>query len=197
MYVIRHGETACNRDGIIQGPRIDSELSETGQIQAMALAQAFSETPIERLYVSPMRRARDTAAPLAQQLGGVSMQVVPELYEMDFGDLCGRHVDEARPVLDEYDHAWAMGFTDRALPGGESPLLVSHRIRGLMRSLAEAPGDAAIIAHGRLNRILLASIMGQPLSQMRHYTQSNAAITHISMGAQPLMHRLNDTSHLA
>lgn len=196
VYVMRHGETVCNRDGIIQGPRIDSELSDTGHRQAEQLAMAFSQTPVERLYVSPMLRARQTAAPLADALGGMALQVVPELYEMDFGDLCGRRVEEGLPVLTEYDETWSMGFTDRALPGGESPLLVQHRVRGLLASLGRLPGSTAIIAHGRLNRVLLASLMGQPLARMRDYGQSNAAITHVTLGERPHMHRLNDTSHL-
>ncbi len=186
----------CNRDGIIQGPRIDSELSDKGHRQALDLAAAFEETPVDRLYVSPMLRARQTAEPLADALGGLAMQVVPELYEMDFGNLCGRPVADGLPVLAEYDHAWSMGFTDRALPGGESPLLVQHRVRGLLTMLAAQADSTAIIAHGRLNRVLLASMMGEPLASMRQYTQSNAAITHITIGERPHLHRLNDTSHL-
>ncbi len=193
---MRHGETVCNRDGIIQGPRIDSELSETGHRQARSLAEAFSQTPVERLYVSPMLRARQTAEPLSDALGGVAMQVVPELYEMDFGDLCGRRLDEGLPILQEFDQVWSMGFTDRPLPGGESPLLVQHRVRGLLASLAAQPGATAIVAHGRLNRILLASIMNEPLAMMHRFGQSNAAISHVTMGERPMLHRLNDVSHL-
>lgn len=193
LYVLRHGQTTCNRDGIIQGPRIDAELSDEGHRQADSLAAAFEHTRLDRLFVSPMLRARQTAAPLADALG-IPIEIVPELYEMDFGDLCGRHIDVAGPVIAEYDDCWSMGFTDRALPGGESPLLVQHRVRPLLPALQGV--DAAVVAHGRVNRVLLTSLMGMPLTAMGRYRQENAAITHVRMGERPLVQRNNDISHL-
>ncbi len=195
VYIMRHGQTTCNRDGIVQGPRIDSELSEEGHGQAQRLAQAFMHTEMDHVYVSPMLRARQTAQPIAHQ--GAPIEVVPELYELDFGDLCGRPLSEARPVLDELDAAWSMGFTDRPLPGGESPTIAMHRIRAMAARLREATGHIGLIAHGRINRILLTTMLGMPLTQMQRFPQDNAAITHIETGPEgAALRRLNDVSHL-
>jgi broad specificity phosphatase PhoE len=197
VYVMRHGETDCNRDGIIQGPRIDSELSDLGHSQAERLGDAFAETPLDALFVSPMLRARQTALALAEHAPkATAMQVVPELYEMDFGALCGTHIDDSRAVLDQVGDAWDMGFTDQAYPGGESPMLVQHRIRAFAHRLAASSGHIGIVAHGRVNRILLATLMGTPLQHSRQFSQSNAGITHLGLVAQPTVHRLNDVSHL-
>ncbi len=192
---MRHGQTTCNQEGIIQGPRIDSELSETGHQQAARLASAFSATVLDQVFVSPMLRARQTAAGLSE--AGRSVQVVPEMYEMDFGDLCGRPIAEARPVLDQLDDAWTMGFTDMPLPGGESPMLALHRIRAIAARLASIEGNVGLIAHGRINRVLLTAMLGRPLSDMARFPQANAAITHIETGpGGPWLRRLNDTAHL-
>lgn len=192
---MRHGQTTCNQDGIIQGPRIDSELSDNGHHQAQRLAEAFMHTNMDHVYVSPMLRARQTAQPIGER--GAPVEVVPEMYELDFGDLCGRPVADARPVLDELDDAWAMGFTDRALPGGESPTIAMHRIRAIAARLRAVTGSVGLIAHGRINRILLTTMLGLPLSQMQHFPQDNAAITHIETGPNgATLRRLNDVSHL-
>ncbi len=193
MYVIRHGETDCNRDGIIQGPRVDSELSDRGHVQAERLGQAFSATRLDAIFVSPMLRARQTAHALTTAGQQAAIQVVPELYEMDFGSLCGRPVDEHREVMTEMDHAWSAGFVDRPWPGGESPLLVQHRLRTFMERLRASQGHVAVVAHGRVNRVLVASLLGQGLQMMEHYPQANAAITHVE---PPRVHRVNDIAHL-
>lgn len=197
VYVIRHGETEHNRQGIIQGPRIDSELSENGRLQAAALADAFEATPLDAVFTSPLIRARDTADALVRG-SGVPVRVVPELYEMDFGDLCGQRVDDVRPVLEGVLQAWNAGFTDQALPGGESPVLVQHRVKGFVERLRAMDGHLGVVAHGRLNRVVLTTLLGRPLVDMQAFPQDNANVTYVERGPEGLvLRRQNDTSHYA
>lgn len=198
VFVIRHGQTEHNRQGIIQGPRLDGELSEHGHQQADALGRAFRATTLAAVFVSPLQRARQTAQAIVDHAQTApSMQVVPELYELDFGDLCGRHVDEVREVMQGLYDAWEMGFVDRPMPGGESPVIAQHRVRAFASRLREVEGDVGIVAHGRLNRILLSTVLGMPLTHMSRYPQDNAAISHLAFGADVRLMRLNDTTHLA
>lgn len=62
IYVARHGQTQYNVDGKICG-HADIELTEVGYAQAEELAQLVSdlEQPITKIYVSPLRRAQETA----------------------------------------------------------------------------------------------------------------------------------------
>ena len=60
VVVIRHGETAWNRDEVFRG-RADVPLSERGREQAQRLAGALAGRPIEAVYSSPLCRARETA----------------------------------------------------------------------------------------------------------------------------------------
>lgn len=197
LYVIRHGQTTCNREAIIQGPRIDAQLSDEGQRQAQALGKAFEETDLDIVVTSPMRRARDTAAALTDPRA-VSPFVAPELYEMDFGHLCGQRMPDVEPEVAQVVDAWGLGFVDQAFPGGESPVLAQHRIAPVVRRVLETTDhDVAVVAHGRINRILLATLLGRPLADMVHFPQDNAAITQIAWTeAGPVVRRLNDTSHL-
>lgn len=201
LYVIRHGQTTCNAESVIQGPRIDAELSGLGHRQAQALGEAFEETDLDAVYVSPMLRARQTADALTDSHPGqVAAQVAPELYELDYGDYCGRTLDEGlRADMAQVFDAWAMGFLDQAFPGGESAVLAHHRIRPFLHGVAEAARgkDVAVVAHGRINRILVAALTGTPLSQQDRFPQDNASITHMDVSMDGvLLRRINDVAHL-
>lgn len=201
VYLVRHGESVRNRDRIIQGPRIDAELSERGHLQAVHAASALASVPISVVYSSPLLRARQTASTVASHHGHeeLSVQVVPELYEMDYGAFAGRTYDDVRDEIAQVLDAWRMGFTDVPFPGGESPVLAQHRVRPFVRRLQEqaAREDVAVVAHGRINRVLVATMTGSGLQTLEDYPQSNASITQLAVeaGATRVV-RLNDTSHL-
>ena len=60
VYLVRHGETQENRDGIIQGHK-NTVLNETGQEQARIVGERFRETKIDILYTSDLTRARSVS----------------------------------------------------------------------------------------------------------------------------------------
>ena len=85
IYLLRHGETIYNAEKRYQGQR-DIPLSTKGRAVLCPGGH-----PPARVYVSPMTRARQTAAvlfPQAQQI------IVPGLREMDFGTFEGRNYVE-------------------------------------------------------------------------------------------------------
>ncbi len=198
--MIRHGQTTCNQAAVIQGPRVDSHLSDEGHAQVRRLGQAFSETPIDALYVSPMVRARQTAdAVVASRPDDLVAQVVPEYYEMDFGTLCGRNLGEVQDTLNEVIDAWNLGFVQTPFPGGESPVVAQHRVRPFVRRVAAEARDkdVAVVGPGRVNRILVATLTNTPLSELDRFPQDNANITHLDLhDDQLVVRRLNDTRHL-
>ena len=62
IYLIRHGKAAAGAEDL------DPGLDEAGQQQATYVKHAFAGRPVGRLVVSPMRRCRETMAPLASAL---------------------------------------------------------------------------------------------------------------------------------
>lgn len=58
VYLIRHGETAENREHIIQG-QLDTDLNELGRDQANRLATGLKDTTFHRAYSSDLKRAVD------------------------------------------------------------------------------------------------------------------------------------------
>jgi broad specificity phosphatase PhoE len=202
IYLLRHGETEANREGILQGPRIDAALSDRGHLQAESLAGALADVPLSAIYSSPLTRARQTAqAVVWGHPAALAIQVVPELYEMDFGHLVGRRYEEVAGEMEQVLDAWQMGFLDQPFPGGESPLVAQHRIRPfaerVRRKAQREP--VAVVGHGRINRVLAATLTGAALTGLERFPQSTGSITELRVEDQDDVRvaRLNDTAHLS
>jgi len=56
IYLIRHGETAYNRLGVVQGSGIDAELNDLGKAQAQAFYEAYQHLPFQKIYISELQR---------------------------------------------------------------------------------------------------------------------------------------------
>src|SRR3954471_326808 len=88
LVLVRHGASAAAVRGepfaLLDG-HADPPLAPEGHEQARAVAERLSHEPIEKLFVTPLRRTAETAAPLAEATG-LEPIVVPELREVMLGD---------------------------------------------------------------------------------------------------------------
>ena len=137
IWLIRHGLTRLGEEKRYQGA-LDEGLSECGHAE---LKRADFTPP--RVYVSPMLRARETAAilfPEAEQI------VVPDLREMDFGVFEGRGWWEMEQ--DAAYRAWVDGGCLSRCPGGEDRVEFSARVCKTMEALLQTGEDLVIVAHG-------------------------------------------------
>ena len=145
IYLIRHGATAYNEEGRYQG-LADVPLSDAGRA---ALSRA--DFSAERVYVSPLIRAGETAAVLFPEAEQVN---VPDFREMDFGAFEGRTADEMadNPAY----RTWvAKGCTDRC-PGGENLAEFSDRVWAAFVKLLETEQEQlVIVAHGGVQMAIL------------------------------------------
>ncbi|MEN9564382.1 MAG: hypothetical protein RIR73_2626, partial [Chloroflexota bacterium] len=66
LLLIRHGENEYVKTGKMAGRLPGVHLNEKGQKQAQALGEALREVPIKAIYVSPLERAMETAAPISE-----------------------------------------------------------------------------------------------------------------------------------
>lgn len=145
ICLLRHGETAWNRERRYQG-LTDIPLSDRGR----ALLGRADFSP-ERVYVSPLSRARETAAilfPEAEQIA------IPDLREMDFGAFEGRTAGEMAD--DPAYRAWVEGNCAGRCPGGESMAEFSERVWAAFANLmATEPEQLVIVAHGGVQMAVL------------------------------------------
>lgn len=87
IYVVRHGETEYNVKKVFQG-HIDIPLNEVGERQAQETALKFKNMDIDKILVSPLQRAVQTARPISQ-ITGVPITIEERLIERCFGDMEG------------------------------------------------------------------------------------------------------------
>lgn len=152
IYLLRHGETAWNAEKRYQG-LTDLPLSDRGR----ALLRRADFSP-ERVYVSPLVRARETAAILFPE---VEQVVVPDFREMDFGVFEGRSAGE---MADDPDYrAWVEGGCTGRCPGVEDWAEFSRRTCAAFEVLMEtAPDPLVIVAHGGTQMAVLERF-GRPV----------------------------------
>lgn len=145
IYLLRHGETAWNRERRYQG-LTDIPLSDRGRV---LLGRAdFSPA---RVYVSPLVRARETAAVLFPEAEQIT---VPGFREMDFGAFEGRTAGEMAD--DPTYRAWVAGGCTGRCPGGESLAEFSDRVWAVFVKLLELETDRlVIVAHGGVQMAIL------------------------------------------
>ena len=161
VYFIRHGQTDWNRARRVQG-QSETDLNATGQAQARAIAAALVRLIPDpqqfRFHASPMKRARQTLAPILAAYG-LSEQIVrfdDRLREVSFGEMEGRTWPELNalgiePAVDPE------GYYHWRPRGGESYHDVTARVRAWA---GELDGPAIIVAHGGISRILRALAFG-------------------------------------
>lgn len=190
-----------NVQKIVQGPRYDPPLSAIGREQARAVARRLLPEPLTAVYSSPMQRARQTADAIAQ-LHGLPTRLLPGLTEYDWGLICGRKEEgETGLAMKGIFERWWAGDLDARPPDGESAREAEARVRAAWgAALAQSAGDAAIavVAHGRINKILLASLLAGDITKQEQYPQYNTAVTLLAQDEPTGPWRLeyvNDTSH--
>lgn len=138
FYFLRHGETEANAKGIVSGS-LDVDLTPLGLKQAYEAARVLSDEPITAIYSSPLRRARETAEPVARALR-LSVNIIPEFIERSQGELEGKPLDMRIEGNAPQGSESFEDFSLRVLKGlsqvkGHTPLIVAHL--GVFRVLCQ------------------------------------------------------------
>jgi len=158
LLLIRHAEPEDDARGRCYG-RLDIGLSPTGLANAERLAESLRNLELEKVYVSPRRRAVQTAAAL-----GGSPSVDDRLRELDFGELEGRTYDEIEREQPAFFRRWMEAPTRVRFPGGESYGELRERVAAAVDEAvaAHAARTVALVSHGGVIRAALTVALGLP-----------------------------------
>jgi probable phosphoglycerate mutase len=192
LLLIRH---ALPKRVEVVGRPADPELSETGHRQAMALAEWLSHEPLDALYVSPMRRARQTAQPLAA-VTGLDPVVEEGVAEFD------RHAEAYVPMEElkaEGDPRYRELLDGKYFDGGELDA------EGFQRTVVGAVDGivarnrsrtAAVVCHGGVINAYVGHVLG--LSEFMVFEPAYTGITRIraSSRGHRMVVTLNEFGHL-
>lgn len=205
VVLLRHARSTANTSGLLAGRSPGVTLDDHGTAQAARIAERLADLPITRLLSSPLKRCRQTLAPLARKLD-LPIEVDDRLAEVDYGEWTGRSLRElaTEPLWRTVQHhPSAAGF-----PAGESLASVSHRAVAAIRDLLhaadiepETPGDdrmALICSHGDLVKAVLADALGMHLDSFQRIVIAPGSVSIIRYTPlRPFIELVNDSGDLA
>lgn len=197
LYVIRHGQTDFNLQGIVQGQGMNTSLNAQGEAQALAFFRKYRDEGFEVVFSSSLQRTHQTVSPFIEALG------LPEIRLAAFdefnwgifeGSSFGQFNAEYRALL----AAWRAGDYEAAPPGGDAPAKVALRQWEGLQAIYNHPAEKILLCmHGRAMRLLLCLLLDRPYCEMDDFEHDNLSLYKVQLNARGnvlLLH--NDRSHL-
>lgn len=200
LFLVRHGESAPVVPGVAI-PQVDGHddpaLAPEGRHQAERVGERLADQHIDAIYVSPLRRTHETAAPLASRVG-LTPVVVPDLREVHLGEWEGgafrRHVAEGHPTAIRM-------FTEQrwdAIPGAESTEALAQRLHRALEGIIGTHPDqrVVLVVHGGV----IGEVVRMAAGGGRGFAfvgADNGSVTHLVRTPDRwIIRRFNDTAHL-
>jgi probable phosphoglycerate mutase len=201
VVLIRHGSAAgvpADRQGPPIGRQNDPPLSEAGQAQAATAAERLADEPITAIFVSPLRRAQETATPLVKSLG-VEPVVLDDLREVELGDWehgelsrrAARGDEEFTRVMRE--QRWDL------IPNAEPAQAFAERVGRGLETAADAAGRGGVALAFTHSAVIAEACRQATRSEpFAFLTVSNGSLTRLVRMADGrwLLVSFNETAHL-
>lgn len=197
IVLIRHGETAWNAEGRIQG-HLDIPLNETGAAQAAALGARLGGRRFDSIYSSDLGRAFETAQPIAR-LTASAVARDARLRERNLGVLQGLTGEEAMAAHPRAWTAFKARRPDEPLEGGESLSVFTRRVVGIFSELAvlHAGGRVVVVTHGGVLDAIYRHATAMALDAPRDFPIYNASVNIVRRsGSRWEIGSWGDVSHL-
>jgi len=191
FLLVRHAKHAAFGERIL-GRMSGIHLSAEGLAQAKRLAECLCRRPIDRIFSSPLDRARETAEPIAQRLE-LPIDIAEAISEIDYGLWAGRSVDDLRQ-----DELWASSNSFRSgirIPDGELMVEAQLRVVEFLDEVRHKWPDGHILAvsHGDVIRAALAYCLGLPLDLLQRLQIDLASVSTLSVDSYgPKVIRINE-----
>jgi len=195
LLVIRHAEPVRVTAAESGGAPADPELTARGHDQAARLADWLAGEGVDHVTSSPLRRARETAGPLASALG-LDIAIDDRLCEYDANADSYIPIEELRETKDDRWQAMIEGRWQDF--GGEAPDVFRSRIvTRLDQVIVEHPGErVAVVCHGGVINGYLAHVLG--LREHSFFYPNYTSIHRVaaaSTGERSIV-TVNETTHL-
>lgn len=172
----RHGQTALNRGGRLQG-RLDAPLNELGAEQASRLSRELAAVPVTRIVASPLQRAVATAEAIAAP-HGLAVETDERIIELDYGEWDGV------PLASVPAAAWTEWRADPAYtpPGGESLQAVTARVAAF---LEDCLGQGVTVAVSHVSPIKAAVCCALGIDEQASWNMHLGVASITRIGARP------------
>jgi len=176
LVLIRHGETAWNRDRRMQG-QTDTPLSDEGRAQARALGARLASARFAALYSSDLARAMDTARCVADSTGH-DIVADARLRERAFGIFEGLTAAEIAARYPDELERFRSRDPDYVVPSGEGGRVFHARCLGCLAEIAQrhAGDEVVVVTHGLVLDAVYRAAHAMPFEAPRTASLLNASL---------------------
>ena len=177
LYIVRHGQTDLNKQGIVQGRGRDTDLNEEGRHQAQLFYNAYKDVPFDKIYISELKRTQQSIQPFIDK--GLPYEKLSGLDELAWGILEGQpSTPENKAAFMRLLRNWLNGKLDSKFEGGESPNEVKLRQLEALRTIMSRPEEKTVLIcmHGRALRLFLCILLDKPLTEMETFPHQNLVL---------------------
>ncbi len=197
IYLIRHGESIANTEGIYQGQTYDTDLSPLGEIQTDRLVKWFTDINIDRIVSSPLKRTRKTAEKVAKSKK-MNVETNAEVIETNHGKWEGVHKKEIEKRWNGIYKKWLEKPLETTFPEGERFSQTITRTWKWLEGVKDYKGDILLATHDNIIRIIIAKINGMDINSIWNINLNPAAITEIEIeGDKIKVNYINKIDHLS
>ncbi len=194
VFLVRHGRTKANADGVLAGWSPGVFLDEVGEGQAKAVGERLRPVPLTAIVASPLDRTQQTADAIADGRD-IARHTDERFGECRYGDWTGRPLKDLAK-----DPAWSVVQSHPSaavFPSGESMAAMQHRAVSAVRSWNESVGPEglyAVVSHGDVIKAILADALGMHLDQFQRIAVDPCSVSIIRYTThRPFVLTMNDT----
>ncbi len=183
LLLIRHGENDFVKTGKMAGRIPGVHLNEKGQKQAQALGEALRDVQIKAIYSSPLDRAMETSAPIAET-HKLTIQQEPDLMDTDIGKWQGKSW-KLLALKKEWKIVQNAPSRFR-FPEGESfpecQLRIVNVLERLIKKYNKPQDIVAVVFHADPIKLAVAHFLGMPLDHFQRLGCDTGSLTAIHAG---------------
>ena len=198
LYIVRHGQTDLNKQGIVQGRGRNTDLNDEGRRQAQLFYQAYKHVPFDKIYISELKRTQQSIQPFIDE--GIPFQKLSGLDELAWGVLEGQpSTPENKAAFMKLMRDWLDGRLDSKFEKGESPNEVKARQLEALKTIMSHPEEKTVLIcmHGRALRLLLCILQNMPLTEMESFPHQNLVLYKVAWdGEKYEIIDFNNAQHL-
>jgi len=170
LWLVRHGETRANRDGLYSGIS-ETELTERGINQALAVGQMLCGVAFDKVFCSELGRAQHTTRLILQQRD-IPALAEPRLNEMNFGDWEMRHHRDLQRDDAQNYAAWCSDWQNVIPNNGEGFQRFAQRVSEFsesIKALQHNDENILIVSHQGVLSLFLAMMLNMPPASLWHF----------------------------
>ena len=197
IYLIRHGQTAWNKEEIFRG-RTDVPLNAIGMREAELAGEYLKDKEIHVIYSSPLSRAWQTAQKIAQ-FHNLEVQPLNGIIDMSFGRWEGHSLQEIQKNDGELYRQWREEPHRVRIPDGESLDEVRIRTMAALEEMIQLHPEKTLVlvSHRVITKVLICGILGIDNSHFWQIGQDTTAINLIQhRNGKYILSLMNETCHL-